>query len=154
MRLRWASSREPEFNAMLSRWIAARIWGEGQAFPGKILCFGVFDDAGELAASIGYHNWNPAAGVIEFSGAATTPRWLTRDVLFQMFEYPFEQLQCQMTFARIAPDNTRLLRILTAYGFEATRLPRMRGRDRDEILMTLTDDAWRSNGFHKGKSHG
>src|SRR5690606_2224075 len=80
------------------------------------------------------------AGAIEVSGAADTPRWLTKKVLWEMFAYPFEHLGCQIVVMRVSTENTRLHRILTAYGFECYRIPRLRGRHEDELIFTLTDD--------------
>ena len=154
MQIIWGSSDRPGLNDALAGWIAARIWNDGRQLPDKRLCLGVFDDDGNVVAGIAYHNWQPTEATIEFSGASSTKRWLTRPVLWAMFEYPFNQLGCQMTFARIDPANRSLARILTAYGFETTVLPRMRGRDKDELLMTLTQEAWLANGFHRENENG
>lgn len=108
---------------------------------------GVFDDE-KLIAVILWNNYQPEAGVIEFHGAGLTPRWLTRSVLRQMFEYPFEKIGCQMVVTRNSVTNRRLHRILKAYGFKDFPIPRLRGREEGEIIWTLTDDDWRKNGFH------
>ena len=149
MEVVWAGSAEPEFNARLGRWIAAQIWGDDRQLSDAFLAFGVFDKDRRLAAAIAYHNWSPDYGVIEFSGAATNRRFITRDVLWQMSSYPFVELGCQMAIARMDPDNAPLRRMLLAYGFKEMLIPRMRGRDKAELLMTLTDDDWRANGWHK-----
>ena len=151
MQIIWGSSQRKELNDALAGWAASHIWNDGRRLPEKCVSLGVFDDDGQIAAAVVYHNWQPAEGTIEFSGASSTKRWLTRPVLWAMFEYPFNQLGCQMTFARIDPANRSLARILSAYGFETTVLPRMRGRDKDELLMTLTQEAWLANGFHREK---
>ena len=108
---------------------------------------GVFD--GTLIAAVVFNNYHPESGVIEMHAAASTPRWLTRRVLWEMFNYVFNRMGCQMAVLRVSERNNRLLRILTAYGFEHTVIPRLRGRDEGERIFWLTEEAWRSNGFHK-----
>lgn len=147
MNVIWSSGREPELNEALGNWCAAHI-GLSRPFEQPFTTMGVFD--GEtLLAVIVFNNLHTDAGVIEIHGAAETPRWLPRHVLYQMFSYPFDQLGCQSVIMRVSERNTRLLRILTAYGFENVTIPRLRGRDEGERIFWLTDDAWRSNRFHK-----
>jgi hypothetical protein len=119
---------------------------------------GVFDEK-TLIAVILYNNYQPEAGVIEFHGAATDKRWLNRKTLWEMFSYPFVTLGCQLVVTRNSERNEMwngrgLHRLLKAYGFEDYRIPRLRGRDEDEIIFTLTDDDWRLNGFHKENCDG
>ncbi|WP_367727351.1 GNAT family N-acetyltransferase [Agrobacterium radiobacter] len=133
---------------MLSKWVADLIW------PGKLRDFGncqalaVFEN-GDLIAGMIYHNYEPEAGVIEISGAGTSKRWLTRETLRKMFAYPFEECDCQAVVMRVDPDDAPLRRMLTAYGFELYVIPRLRGRDKDENVFLLTDDAWVSNKFNR-----
>lgn len=117
-------------------------------FTAPYTTMGVFD-GDNIVAAIVYNNWQPEARVIEFHGAGITPRWLTRPVLHAMFEYPFEQLGCQMVVTRNSERNTRLHRQLRAYGFDSVVIPRLRGRDEGECIFWLTDDDWRANGFQK-----
>lgn len=146
-RIVWGGGANQGLNRALGEWCAAQI-GQPRPFQEPYVTMGVFDDA-NLIAVILYNNFQPEAGVIEFHGAGTTPRWLSRPVLKAMFEYPFEQLGCQMVVTRNSERHTRLLRILTAYGFDHVLIPRLRGRDEGERIYWLTEEAWRSNGFHK-----
>lgn len=107
-----------------------------------------------MAAGVVFHDWNPEAGIIELSAACTTRRWLTRNVLWQMFSYPFIGCNCQMVVLRVSERNETenhrgIQRISRAYGFQEHRIERLYGRDHAGILFTLTDDDWRANGFHK-----
>lgn len=140
-------AQQPDDYAALCRYISQRIWGKPRDFP---LGTGLAVlDGGGLAAGLVYYDYDKDAGVIQISGAAETPRWLTRPVLFEMFSYPFNQMECQAVVMRVDPDDKRLERILTAYRFEKHEIPRLRGRDKNECLFILTDDAWKANGFHK-----
>lgn len=130
----------------LAAWCAghlgfSRVWDHCKAL-------GVFDN-GSLVAAVVYHNWEPESGVIEISAASTSKRWLTREVLHEIFAYPFDRLDYQMVVARVSPNNQTdtgrgATRIFRSYGFSEYRIPRLRGRNEDEIIFTLTDDAWRS----------
>jgi RimJ/RimL family protein N-acetyltransferase len=97
-----------------------------------------------LVAGFVFHNWNPEAGVIELSAASTSRRWLTRDRLRAVFGYPFDQLGCQLCIARISADNATARRIWKSLGADEFVIPRLRGRNEDEAIATLTVEAWRA----------
>lgn len=147
MKAFWGFSRE------VAEWVAAHIPGCERGF-GPCQAMGVLDDAGDLVAGMVYHEFNPEAGLMEISGASTTPRWLTRSVLYSMFSYPFDRAGCQAVAMRVSANNVMwngrgLPRLLKAYGFHETRIPRLFGRNEDGILFMLYDDEWRKNGFHR-----
>lgn len=146
----WGGSNNPELNEALAKWCAAQI-GLSRGFGAPYVTMGVFDGETLIAVML-YNNYQPEAGVIEIHGAGLTPRWLTRTVLKAMFSYPFDQLGCQMVVMRVSEQDHRLLRILTSYGFDHVVIPRLRGRDEGERIFYLTDDTWRSNGFHASRS--
>ena len=97
-----------------------------------------------LTAGFIYHNWNPEAGTIEVSGASTRRNWAGRDEVKAIFGYPFDELGCQMVVARHSVDNARVRRIWKALGASEYIIPRLRGRDEDEAIATLTVEAWRA----------
>lgn len=140
----WA---EGEANEALATWCAVHI-GLPRPFQPPYVTMGVFDEE-RLIAVILYNNYQPEAGVIEFHGAGVTPRWLTRPVLREMFDYPFE-IGCQSIVTRNSAGNKRLHRILKSIGFKHVTIPRLRGRDEAECIFWLTDDAWNASRF-KGK---
>jgi|SRR5262245_14803211 len=120
---------------------------------GRCKAIGVLDDDGRLLGGVVYHNWDPEAGVIEISGGATTPRWLTRETIARMYRYPFLEVGVQMIVQRTPADDERLLRQLAVYGYMFVRVPRMFGRDRDGVLCLLTREAWEGNRFNKRFKH-
>jgi RimJ/RimL family protein N-acetyltransferase len=103
---------------------------------------GVIDNEGKLIAGIVYHNYDPDAGVIEVTLAATDRRWVTRATLRRGFEFPFIQCNCQMIYTRVRSDNEYLLGMLARLNFSFTLIPRMYGRAEDGVVCTLTDDQW------------
>lgn len=133
----------------VERFVAQMIPHCSRGF-GNCVTMGVLDDNGLLMAGIVYHNWDKEAEHIEISGAALTPRWLTREVLRAMFDYPFGPLcNCQMVVMRLPVDNKRLVYLLSRYGFEFVRQRRMFGRERDGFIASLTVEDWANNKFNK-----
>lgn len=148
----WGNSRTPEIRDGIARFVGDRIPGGSRGF-GNCVCLGVIGRE-RLIAGVVFHNWNPEAQVIELSSAALSRRWLTRPVLWSMFDYAFNQIGCQMVVARVSEKNRDengrgIQRIFTAYGFNETRIDRLGGRDTAELIYTLTDTDWRRNGFHQ-----
>lgn len=143
--------REPTLNKALAEWCAEKIGARSLQEPYSAI--GVFEHE-DLKAVLVYNNYHAKEGVVEVHGAATTPRWLTRPVLYAMYDFPFNRLGCQTVIQRNDPNNRRLARMLLAYGFKEFRLPRLRGRGKDESIFILHDDVWRANGYHKEHAHG
>lgn len=146
MRPIWVHHSEPGYRSLLS-FMTQRIWGDDRDMMAGTIMAVVDEDA--VKAVVLFHNYEPEAGVIEVSAASDSKRWLTRPILWEMFSYAFGEVGCQAVVARIDPDNTSLARIFTAYGFTRHDIPRLRGRDKADCVLVLTDDAWAANGFHK-----
>lgn len=108
----------------------------------------------QVVAVVMFTNYDIRSGVIEVSAASDTPRWLTRPVLWEIYDYSFNQLGCQSAVQRIDPDNLPLARMLTRYGFKRYDIPRLRGRNKGEAIFVLHDDVWLANGFHKENANG
>ena len=114
---------------------------------------GVVDRQGRLVAGWIWHNYDPKSGVIEFSGAADTARWMTRSILHELFKYAFTN--AQMVITRNSETNTRLHRQLEAFGFSCIVLPRLFGRTEDCFYWYLTEESWcRSRFFISEQCHG
>ena len=145
MNILWGDDqRTPDLNAAIGEFVASYL--ERDPFE-KFTSMGVFLN-GTMVCGVIFHNYNPDHGVIEISAAATTPRWLNRTVLRELYGYPFAQLGCQMVVQRVSERDTRQDRMLTLGGFDRVFVPRLRGRDEGEWIYTLTDDVWRTNKFY------
>lgn len=138
-------------NEAVAAWVAAHIPGCERGFD-RPVSIGVVEDE-RLIGGTCFHNWQPEAGVIEMSSAATSPRWLHPRMLRAIFEYPFDQLGCQLVVMRVSERNERMIGIARKFGFDGYLIPRLRGRDENEWLFTLTDEAWRSHKFKRSR-HG
>lgn len=134
----------------MARWVADRIKGCGRGWDA---CVAMRVYRGEeTIGGVVFHDWNPEAGTMCMSSAGE-PGWLNRSVLHAMHSYIFDVAGCQLAVLQVSERNERMLRIGLAYGYTATRIPRLRGRDEAEIILTLTDDDWRASRFHaKAKS--
>jgi hypothetical protein len=125
-----------------------------RGFERNARAIGVLDEDGLLIAGIVYHNYDPAAEIIEISGAALPKKnWLTRDTIRRLYQYPFLQLRCQMVFQRNSARDERLLGMLAAYDYTLIRVPRMLGRDHDGVICTLTFEDWADNRFNRRLKH-
>ena len=142
----WAHcEREPALYAALCAFVAGGIWGKENDFgPGAAM--GVADATGPRGAVV-FHGYQPDEGVIEMSAAGD--HWLSRSVLRDLFGYVFDTLGCQAAVMRVDPENTRMCRIASAFGFKRYDIPRLRGRDRAEAVFVLGDDDWRASRFNR-----
>lgn len=141
MRLLYGHDRAVE------QFVSERIKGCENGF-GACRTAGVIDQAGNLVAGWIWHNWDPAAQTIEFSGAALGPGWITRSILNKLFGYAFEGIDCQMIITRNRADNTSLHRQLETIGFSRFDIPRLFGRETDGVAWALTDDDWKESKFY------
>lgn len=137
-----------EATDQLAKLVADRIW------PGRGHTFGVCRaiavvEVDQLAAGLIYHNYDADAGVLEISAAAWIKGWLTRPVLGVMYGYPFNSVGCQAVVQRVSDEDTAQHRMLTAYGFERYRIPRLRGPDAAENIFVLTREVWASNNLRR-----
>lgn len=118
---------------------------------GECQAIGFYD--GSLVAGVVYHNWNPEAGVIEISAASLNRAWLTRENLRLIFEYPFE-IGVQTVVCRTSEHNKTVRRIWKALGANEFVIPRLRGPNEAESILTLTKEDWSSSKFSKGYENG
>ena len=147
MRIIWGGASTPETNQTIADFVATHIAGCERGFA-DFTTMGV-EENGALVAGVVFHNYAPEAGVIELSAASTSKRWLTPPVLKGMFDYPLEQIGCQMVVLRVSERNTGMIAIAERFGFTRHRIPRLRGRDEAEIIFTLTDNDWRAHSVNQ-----
>jgi hypothetical protein len=123
-------------------------------FGDNIRAIGVVTDRGELIAGFVYHNYDPGAAVIEISGAGLPgSRWCTPLTLAKIYQYPFQQLKCQMIVQRILSTDYRLMRQFEALNYMLVRVPRLFGRDQDGVLGLLTYEDWAANKICRRYGH-
>ena len=118
------------------------------SFPKNMRAIGIANEDNELIAGIVYFNYNPEAGTIEMSiEALPKQRWLTRETLAIMFQYPFLHCNCQMLMTKTLARSKHVLRMLKAMNFTLIRIPRSGGRNEDGFICLLTYEDWLANKF-------
>ena len=132
-------------SAPWARWAAERIKGCERGWA-DCVALRVFRE--DTIGVVVYHDYNPEAGVICMS-AAGGDGWLTRPVLRAMHGYVFDDAGCQMAVLQTSEHNKIMRRIALAFGYREYVIPRLRGRNEAECLLTLTDDDWRASRFNR-----
>lgn len=72
----------------------------------------------KLLAGVVYENYTGEGGSIEAHIGSFTKRWLCRDFLYIMFDYPFNQLKVKQAFARVQAKNEKSLKWCRSLGFK------------------------------------
>lgn len=144
----WGTSERPALNRAIAAFVAANTPGCERGFVEPYKTMGVVR-GGQLVGGVVFNNWHPEARLIELHGASTDRKWLGREMLAAMFGYPFDQLGCQLAVMRVSERNRTMIRIGEAYGFKSYYIPRLRGPDEGEHVMTLTLEDWRASRFHR-----
>ena len=147
----WAWEGDTLYDPLVD-FITTRIWGSAKAMTdGTVMAV---TEGNLVIGACLFHNWQPDEGVIELTSASVSPKWLGRESLWEMFHYAFDQLRCQAAVMRVDPENARMCRIATAFGFKRYDIPRLRGRDKAEAIFILGDDEWRGGRFYKETANG
>lgn len=105
--------------------------------------------SGRIVAGLVFHDWNPEAGVIEISAAATDPRWMTRGIINEAFRYAYSILGCQMVVARTEASNRTVRKLWRGLGASEVIVPRLFGRNQNGVILTLPDDRFRASKLYK-----
>lgn len=96
---------------------------------------------GVFRGGVVYENWTGEGGSILVHVAAMDKHWINRDMLWVMFDYPFNQLKVNQAFCQVAGKNEECLRFCRSVGWsEVIRLEAVFPDD-DMILMRL----WRKD---------
>ena len=148
IKLHWGGKRNAAENQIMADFAANLIWPDGRKF-GECTTLGMIEDDVLIGVAV-FHNYDPVAKTIEYSGASKSERWLTKKSVRAIFSYMFDDIGCQMVVTRNSERNTRLHRQLEAYGHQPHRIERLRGVTEAEIVWTLTREQWNGNKFNKG----
>lgn len=98
---------------------------------------------GVLQGGVVYENWTGKGGSLLVHIAGFSKRWIDRDMLFVMFDYPFRQLDCKQAFCQVAAKNTEVLEFNKHFGWE--EVIKLEGvfPDDDMVLMRMYRDKCR-----------
>lgn len=98
---------------------------------------------GVLQGGVVYENWTGAGGSCLVHIAGFSKRWIDRDMLYIMFDYPFRQLDCTQAFAQVAAKNEEVLAFNKKIGWEEVIRLEDVFPDDDMILMRMKRSACR-----------
>ena len=121
------------FDKMVCDWVASQLKSSltGGDFE-PCVAIGIVDDQEELVAGCIFNNYR--MGEVELTFAAKNPSWATRDILRQLFDYPFRQLCVQRITAFIAKPNKRARRVIEGWGFVQEGVKRKAIDGKDAIM--------------------
>jgi RimJ/RimL family protein N-acetyltransferase len=97
---------------VLATWLCSRI---GLTPTADLRCIGRVSKDGPLMAVIGFDNWNGAACEMHVAGEGN---WISRDLLFAAFDYPFNVGGCGMVLGRVPSKNYAAVRLNLHLGFK------------------------------------
>ena len=129
-------------NDLLRTYVVSRLHGDESVYA-ECGSLGVVSDEKILGAVL-FHNWSDEYSIIELSAASDSAAWLPKKTLKEIFGICFDQLKVNQVFARHSVENKIIERIFKFIGGSQIILPNMRGKNRDESLMMLTEQQWRS----------
>lgn len=92
---------------------------------------------GILLGGVIYENYTGKGGSILAHVAGFHPRWINRDMLFIIFDYPFRQLDCKQAFGQVAAKNEEARLFNKSLGFEELLTLEGVFPDDDMILLRL-----------------
>lgn len=134
------------WNPVVAQWVGLGLFDDPGAFS-ACQAMGVADRTG-LIGGVVFHDWQPRAGLIEASAFSTNSRWLTREAIRQAMRYVFDDVGCQMVYARQEVGNDPARKIWLALGGKEYVIERLFGRDKDGSVICVTEEAWRASRFN------
>jgi hypothetical protein len=102
-----------------------------------------------LIGAVGFDNWSEASVEMLCAGDSG---WLTRELLFKAFHYPFILGGVNVVLARVGSDNDEAIRLNKHLGFvEQCRIPKAWDGGEDLILMAMTKEQCRWLSLENGR---
>lgn len=121
-------------------WVMAQndaVW-----LPGQGNCIGVEDSAGRLIAGIAFDNYNVASTQIHVA-ALPGKNWISKELLWQVFSYPFHRLQVKKLIGLVGSTNEEALRFDLSLGFQLEATLKDAYPDGDLLILSMTQDQCR-----------
>ena len=118
---------EPQ--TILREWLCERI---GLVPTMDLRCIGSVLH-GELVGVVGFDQYNGASMVMHCAGQG---HWLTRDMLWAVFDYPFRVCNANIVLGFVPSGNTDAIRFNTHIGFKVEAV--LEGAHPDGALWLMT----------------
>lgn len=107
------------------------------SYPANTQCIGQEMD-GEIIAVVGYSDFTPTS--CHLHASSIDPLWMTKDMLWAMFDYPFNILKVKVILATIAGSNIQSLKVCRKLGFYDRVLIEDAHKDGDLAILTMRKD--------------
>lgn len=138
--MKWILTAHPDF---VGRWVCERAGGE---WSGVGATFGLVErDGGKdtLIAGVLFDSFN-GANINMHVAALPGRRWMTREFLFAVFDYPFRQLGVKRITGLVAASNADARRFDEHIGFKLEATLKDAHPDGDLLVycMTREDCRW------------
>lgn len=125
----------------VSCWVIENAGCEGDFVPSNVTSIGIVRDKDvfprEVLGGVIYHSYTGAGGSVQIHSAGNERNWATRDFLWAIFDYPFNQLHVNRVIGQVPSDNVRALKIDMMLGFRIETVVRGVYPDADCLVMAL-----------------
>lgn len=105
--------------------------------PDPCACGIGLEQDGRLIAGVKFDNWN-GASICMHVAAEPGCRWMTREMLFAAFDYPFNQLQARKILGLVSASNERARRFDEHLGFMLEATLTDAAPDGDLLIYSMT----------------
>ena len=117
----------------LAAWLCSRI----KYVPtSNLIVFGQYSGARkELVGAVGFDNWSSSSVEMHCAGEG---RWITRELIYKSFTYPFVRGGVEVVIGRVGGDNAKALKLNRHLGFvEQCRIPNAWEDGHDMVIMAM-----------------
>jgi|TARA_R100000808_G_scaffold10467_1_gene27752 RimJ/RimL family protein N-acetyltransferase len=101
----------------------------------------------KLICGVAY--WKQRGGICDVAIAADSPMWATKQTIFTLLAYPFQQLEAHRLQSFIHPKNKRSRKLCAGLGFTCEGKLRRLHKDKDMLIYSYLKDE-----FIRSKWHG
>jgi hypothetical protein len=96
----------------MASWLCRRV---GLTPTPAIQCIGRLDAKGHLMGVVGYDGFNGASVQMHVAGEGN---WISRELLWVAFDYPFNVMECNVVLGLIPSGNKDALKLNEHLGFQ------------------------------------
>jgi RimJ/RimL family protein N-acetyltransferase len=124
----------------LGQWLCDRI---GYTPTRDFMCIGQWDDdKNELIGVVGYDGWSENMVEMHSAGEPGT-YWLTKELLYRAFKFPFEGYGMKAIISRVSTGNPVAVKMNIGLGFKEQCRIRDGADDGDLIIFAMHRDECR-----------
>ena len=139
-----------DFPNETKKFVEMGLW-KGKKQFGASTAIGFANKQKGIIAGVVYHNFDPDSRVIEISAYSDSPKWLSKNNLKRIFDYPFNQLNTRLVIGRCSERNVRVRKIWKRLGADEVIVPKIRNHNENEIITILDKTIWKKSKYAKTK---